>query len=110
MAQLPNNWQNRSIEALEKYSYGDPATAPTGLIRRCLEYVKVPISNLTIEQLRKLIGQQIGLVYLIPLALDELENDIMVQGNLYPGDLLEAVAKADLAFWKPEIELNSRLT
>jgi hypothetical protein len=106
---LKNNWRNKSIETLEERSYGDPATAPTYLVKQCLTYVKLPVGNLNTEQLRMLIGQQIGLTYLIPLALDVLDKDILAEGDFYPGDLLKNVVAVDVAFWKTNTELYNQV-
>ena len=46
-----------------------------------------------------LIGQQIGLQYLIPRALTLLKDDPLTEGDFYPGDLLCAVLKADSKYW-----------
>lgn len=35
-----------------------------------------------------MIGQKIGLDYLIPLVLESLEDNILLEGNFYCGDLL----------------------
>nr|WP_095876306.1 contact-dependent growth inhibition system immunity protein [Streptomyces sp. TLI_235] len=43
--------------------------------------------------LRLLIGQGVGLPHLVPLALDLLERDPAAEGGLFPGDLLDAVAR-----------------
>jgi hypothetical protein len=64
---LENNWRNKSIEILEQRDYGDADTTDIPIVKRILQMVKVPVGDLTIEQLRLLIGQEIGLNYLIPL-------------------------------------------
>ena len=51
----------------------------------------VPVRELTTENLRILIGQQIGLECLVPLALDALEQSPFESGDYYPGDLLTVV-------------------
>ena len=56
-----------------------------------------------------LIGQQIGLIFLIPLALDRLEPDAFAAGDLYEGDLLHAVVRVPPEFWAAEPQLRSRL-
>ena len=106
---LDRSWQLKSIEALEKRGYGDPTTAPTPLVRKCLEYVKLPVSELSVEQLRLLIGQEIGLSYLIPLALTVLETNIVAEGDMYPGDLLKNVTVVNASFWKNTPEQYARL-
>jgi hypothetical protein len=45
------------------------------------------------------IGQGIGLPYLVPLALERLEWEPLAAGDFYPGDLLQAVSRAGEAFW-----------
>lgn len=92
-------WRQKSLETLENNKWPDEKEYVSGLIKRCHEYRKIPVGQLNTGQLRTLIGQQIGLKYLIPVAIDLLENDILVEGDFYPGDLLEAVLKADLKFW-----------
>lgn len=106
---MEDNWHNKSIEALEHHNYGDPTTAPTSLMSKCLAYVKLSIGSLSIEQTRLLIGQGIGLEYLIPYAFEFLDNDILAEGDYYPGDLLKNVATVDVAFWKTNPGLYQQL-
>ena len=50
-----------------------------------------PIGALTVEDLRLLIGQNIGLAHLLPLAMEVLRADPMTAGDFYEGDPLSAV-------------------
>jgi hypothetical protein len=106
---MENNWRDKSIETLEKRSYGDPASAPSNIVRLCLEYVKLPVGDLDIEQVQLLIGQEIGLTYLIPLAMEFLKKDILAEGNYYPGDLLKKVTTVNVVFWKTNVDLYQQL-
>jgi CDI immunity proteins len=54
----------------------------------------------TVEDLRIMIGQNIGLQYLIPLALEHLRKDPLSEGDFYPGDLLKMVLSAEPDFWR----------
>ena len=56
-----------------------------------------------------MIGQQIGLQHLIPLAIDELSRNPLVAGDLYPGDLLASVLRAEPAFWRANPKLVAEL-
>ncbi|MEO6233297.1 MAG: contact-dependent growth inhibition system immunity protein [Ferruginibacter sp.] len=96
---LKNSWRQQSIETLENHNWGDPATAPTNLVKRCIELSRVPVGNFTFGDLRVMIGQKFGLQYLIPLAIEKLEDNIFVDAELYEGDLLEDVLKIDTSFW-----------
>lgn len=46
-----------------------------------------------------MIGQQIGLDYLIPLALEVLRKDLFAEGDLFEGDLLKNVLAIKTEFW-----------
>ena len=46
-----------------------------------------------------MIGQNMGLRYLIPMALDRLSRNLFRSGDFYRGDLLGAVFHAERAFW-----------
>ncbi len=82
--------ERKSIEQLENDYWAD-FDFPTALVERCHKYRKIPIKNLTIEQIRTLISQNIGLEFLLPKALDVLKLNILAEGEYYPGDLLSAV-------------------
>ncbi|MCB2377144.1 hypothetical protein LGH70_06095 [Hymenobacter sp. BT635] len=79
------------------------AEAPTELIRKCIAYKKLPIGDLSVEQLRLLIGQNIGLPYLLPLAINMLAVDPLLEGDFYEGDLLMSVLRVDKDYWKEDI-------
>jgi len=96
---IKNGWRHQSLETLENHYWGDPATAPTSLVKRCIELSKVPVDNFTLGDLRVMIGQKFGLQYLIPLAIERLLDNIFVDAELYEGDLLESVLKIDTSFW-----------
>ena len=94
------NWRQMTIENLENHDFGNPEEAPTNLVKRCQELCKVPLEQFTVEDLRLMIGQQFSLQYLIPLAIEHLREDIMAEGDLYPGDLLKSVQSIDQSFWE----------
>lgn len=47
-----------------------------------------PISDLDDGDIRFLIGQNEGLNYLVPIALNKLKNDVFLEAEFYEGDLL----------------------
>jgi hypothetical protein len=47
--------------------------------------------------------------YLTPLAIDYLKEDLLAEGDLYPGDLLKNVQSVDEAFWESNPELWKEL-
>ncbi len=55
-----------------------------------------------------MIGQNIGLPYLIPIAVEKLELNPWASGDMYPGDLLKMAAKAEFP-WHSQKDLSSRM-
>jgi hypothetical protein len=71
----------------------------SGLIKKVEKFINQPLKSLDIEALRVLIGQNIGLEYLIPLAIDKLKENILAEGDLYEGDLFKNVLDCNRQFW-----------
>ena len=90
---------SKSIEQLENDYWKDEIEFPSNLVINCHKYRKIPIKDLTIEQLRLLISQKVGIDYLTKIAIEKLEQNILAEGDLYEGDLLEAVLGLPTEFW-----------
>jgi hypothetical protein len=95
---LENNWRYKSLENLEKRDWGEPVY-DSYLVRRCIQLSKIPLNNFTVEDLRIMIGQEFGLEYLIPLAIEKLSENILAEGDYYPGDLLKNTISIANKFW-----------
>ena len=106
---MENNWRNKTIQALEKQDFGNPDEAPTPLTKRCLELTKKPLNEFSAEDLRLMIGQRFSLNYLIPLAFDFLKENLLTEGDLYPGDLLKSVQSVNETFWESNPKLREEL-
>jgi hypothetical protein len=52
-----------------------------------------------------MIGQDVGLAHLIPLAIERLVEDPLIAGDFYRGDLLKQVLSVKREFWKEHKEL-----
>lgn len=59
--------------------------------------------------MRLLIGQDVGLPYLLPLALKVLRDNPMAEGDMYEGDLLSAVLTRNPAVWAKSSGLGPEL-
>lgn len=91
---IGTSFRERSLEDLE--GVWDKLKFESGLAERCHSFRKKPLNSLSLEELRTLIGQGIGLAYLIPISLEALERDALSEGDFYPGDLLSAVLRQPL--------------
>lgn len=103
-----NNWEEKSLENLEKDYWGEP-TIDSHLVKSCHSLRKKPIKDFEIEDLRLMIGQNIGLKFLIPVALDKLSQNILAEGDFYEGDLLKSVLTIEAKFWTERPDLFNKL-
>lgn len=98
-----NNWKNKSLENLEKNIWNEPEYS-SHLVTTCHKLRKKQLKDFDIENLRIMIGQNIGLYFLIPLALEKIKQNILVEGDFYEGDLLKSVLTSETDYWKREKE------
>ena len=84
--------ENRTLEQLEGQVWPEPDFRST-LVIRCHALRKRPIATLSVEDLRLLLGQDIGTPYLLPRALRILHETPLAEGDFFPGDLICAVMK-----------------
>lgn len=94
-----SNYRKRTLEQLEGKRWGDEPSRSSYLVTACHKLRKVPIEQLNTEDLRILLGQSIGVNYLLPVALDVLSADPLAEGDYYPGDLLSSVLRLDNHLW-----------
>lgn len=96
-----DNWKSKTLEKLEN-DYWKKPDFDSYLVITCHELRKKPLKEFEAEDLRIMIGQSIGLNYLIPIALEFLNWNIFTDGDFHKGDLLKAVLKVEAVFWKEE--------
>jgi hypothetical protein len=90
--------RRKSLQELEHNDWGDP-NYDSYLVTTVHRLRRKPLTEFTLEDLRIVIGQGIGLPFLVPLAVERLEEEPLAEGDFYPGDLLQAVLRAGEAFW-----------
>jgi hypothetical protein len=95
--------ENATLEELERSNWGEP-TYDSHLVKECHRLRRVRLRLLTLENLRILIGQNIGLQFLMPLAIEQLEQDPLAAGDFYPGDLLCSVLRVQPKYWDGDAE------
>jgi hypothetical protein len=79
------------------------------VVSECHRLRKIPLRDLTDEQLRLAIGQKIGLRYLLPLAIERLKADPFASGHFYEGDLLQNVLRVPTSAWEERPDLREEL-
>ncbi|THV40801.1 contact-dependent growth inhibition system immunity protein [Glycomyces buryatensis] len=100
---------HESLEQLENDRWPRPSADATRLIRHCHAARAKPASQLSTEELRLLIGQRISLAWTVPFALHDLQRTPMVEGDLYPGDLLAACLSLPDEYFAAHPEVRRQL-
>jgi CDI immunity proteins len=90
--------RTKTLQELEGQDWGDP-TFESSLVTTCHRLRRKRLDDFNVEDLRIMIGQKIGLPFLVPIALERLAVDPFVEGDFYPGDLLAMVLQVDDAYW-----------
>jgi CDI immunity proteins len=108
--QIPADESRRTLDTVDPPAWGPVPPDATPLIKRCHELRIKPLRDFTVEDLRIMIGQQVALNRLVPLALKRLRPDPLMAGDYYPGDLLDSVLRVDTAFWEwsPDLTVEMR--
>ena len=100
MIKLENNWRQKSLESLENKTWSVLSSDEGSyLIKTCNSLRKKQLQDFTTEDLRIMIGQEIGLCFLMPLAIETLTDNLFAEGDMYEGDLLKNVLDVDTKFW-----------
>jgi hypothetical protein len=95
-----------TIESIENVIWQKPDFNSSKLEKKCYELRKKNIDDLSTEDLRLLISQNIGLKALIPKAILILTEEPFIEGDFYEGDLLQTVLNVDNLFWSENFELH----
>lgn len=88
-----------TIEEVENDYWGNEPEYDSHLVTETYKLRQKPLDAFTTENLRLLIGQQLSLPILMPMALAALEKNILASGDMYPGALLENVIRCPQTFW-----------
>jgi hypothetical protein len=100
--------RKQTLDQLEGLEWGPP-TYDSSLVKTCHRLRTKPIGEFSVEDLRIMIGQQIGLLFLVPLALEKLAEDALAEGDYYPGDLLTSLLRTNADFWRLHADWKARL-
>lgn len=89
-----------SLEQIEDDFWGQPPSEATHLISTIYRLRGKPVGSLEAEDLRIMIGQNVGVDTLVPLALTRLTQEPLLEGDFYPGDVLTAVLQVSRGYWQ----------
>lgn len=83
---------SKTLEELEGDVWPDP-TYDSYLVTTVHTLRKKPVREFEVEDLRIMIGQGVGLKYLLPEVFKVLMDNPLAGGDFYEGDLLEALTR-----------------
>jgi hypothetical protein len=107
MPQKPRTIADETLDELEGVEWGSPMY-DSSLVANVHRLRRVPLKQYRLEDLRLMIGQQVGVEYLVPRALDHLEAHPLASGDFYPGDVLAALSRLPDSFWSTDRHLMLR--
>ncbi|WP_337100130.1 contact-dependent growth inhibition system immunity protein [Paenibacillus sp. YIM B09110] len=99
---------NRTLEDLEGEVWGE-ADFKSSLVLKSHALRKKPINSLTNEDLRLLISQDLGLTYVISIAIERLSMNPFNSGDLFVGDLLATILKLNKKFLSDNPEIATEI-
>ncbi|WKD36834.1 contact-dependent growth inhibition system immunity protein [Streptomyces xanthophaeus] len=100
---------DRTLDELDGPPWPAPPSPTTALVMKVHALRRKRLGALTPADLRTLIGQAVGLPYLLPLAVRLLLEDPMLDAYFYPGDLLLAVLGRPESAWALFPDLREEL-
>ncbi|MEU7470709.1 contact-dependent growth inhibition system immunity protein [Streptomyces sp. NPDC044984] len=103
--------KTHSIEELEGVRWPDPPSDTTSLVRSVHALRKRPVGELSTEETHRLIGQDIGVRRLLPMALEHLRVAAQQEAVSVwlDDDLLSAVVTREGEMWRRRPELARHL-
>ncbi|MBQ0975234.1 hypothetical protein KBZ00_29545 [Streptomyces sp. RK31] len=101
----------QSLERLEGQRWPEPPEDATSLVRAVHDLRRRPVGDLRPDELARLITQDVGLPWLLPLAVRILRDTApsQVAGGWYDDDLLYAVVTRKAQVWEQFPELAREL-
>jgi hypothetical protein len=96
-----NKYKNKSISELEGWQWNTevPNHESSFVERKFYDLHKVKLKDYTAEDIRFMIGQNTGIEYLIPMAIEIFHTDIFIETDFYKGSLLEKVLEIPQDYW-----------
>jgi CDI immunity proteins len=100
-----------SLEQLEGQHWPERDSDATGLVKSVHSLRRRPVCSLKAHELARLIGQDVGLRWLLPVALEILRETAPEEavGGFYDDDLLGAVLTRKPETWQEQPDLAHEL-
>ena len=98
----------QTLEQLEKDVWPEPEFG-SYLVATCNQLRKKRLCDFTVEDLRIMIGQGIGIKFLPPKAIEVLKENPFAEGDFYEGDLLVQVVRLEQSLLESDQSIYQEL-
>ncbi len=100
--------RRKTLTELEGEDWGPPNFG-SHLVTTIHQLRYKPLAEFTVADLQICIGQNVALEWLLPIAIERLQDDPLVEGDYYQGDLLKSVMEIEPAFWSRHPDIRQRI-
>ncbi|GAB5566121.1 MAG: hypothetical protein Wins2KO_31840 [Winogradskyella sp.] len=100
---------DKTLKQLEGLKQTKKIEFKSYVLEKSSELLNKKLKHYNNEDLRLMISQNCGLKYLVPLAVNILKINPLVEANFYEGDLLFAILSVDENFWNEYPNLKEEI-
>lgn len=100
----------KTLEDLTGLRAGDPDVAETPLIEWVMRSWRKPLCDLSDDEIGRLVVQRDGFPYILDLVWPKLENNPLLDGGYYPGDILSSLIRCEPQVWAARPHYRAKLT
>jgi len=94
---------SKTLDELEGVDSGEP-TYMSSLVITAHRLRKTPLKDWTPQDITRMLGQQMSLIFLVPLAINLLHEDPLLDGMWYPGDLFKILCYLPHSVWETQLK------
>jgi hypothetical protein len=105
-----NTKEDMTLTQLEGDDWGPPPPDAPPTVERCYQLRHKVLRDFAVEDLRIMIGQDVGLPYLLPKAIMVLESEPLAEGMHYRGDLLCSVLHVTPSYYRQHPDLKTKIS
>ena len=100
--------RSKSIEQLSGYYWLAP-DFESNVVLKSHAMRRKPLAELSLEDIRMGVMQQVGVSYLVPLALEVVEKDPYAESLNFPAEIAEVLFNIPFEYWCAHKKLQDRL-
>ena len=100
--------QSKSIEELSEYCWFAPEYE-SNIVVTSHALRRKKLADLSLEDIRMGLFQQVGVTYLVPMALEIVEQDPFAESFNFPAEIVLALLLIPHDYWQAHLDVGDRL-